>query len=121
MRNTGLGTIATAALLVSGGFAQAQERHRCLEYSHVEAIHQLSDHQIILEVEGGASLYLVTTQARCMRGSTSEDIRIEGSGSGTCMRLTDTVQYGRRSCAIEDVELIESQARLEEVLAEGAN
>ncbi len=120
LRIAGLGTFA-AALALSGGVAQSQDRHQCLEYSHVETIHQLSENQIILEVEGGTALYLVTTQPRCMRGDELEDIRIEASGNGTCMRMTDTVQYGRRSCAIQDVELIESNARLQEVLAEGAD
>ena len=116
MRIAGLGTFSIAlALGVSA--ASAQDRHRCLEYSHVDAIHQLSEEHIILEVEGGTSLYLVTTQSRCMEGSTIEDIRIEASGNGTCMRMTDTVQYGRRSCSINNVELIESEARLQEVLA----
>ena len=106
------------ALATTAAAAQETERYECLRYDHVDNIHQLDESHMILEVLGGSTLYLITVEERCMRGDIRRDIMIDMGGNDGCIRTTDTVRYGRRSCGIEDFDLIETQEQLTEVLLE---
>ncbi len=109
-------TLATSAL-ATGAFAQDDARYACLEFGQVEAIHQLNLSQMLLEVEGGTSIYLLTVDDRCFSGGRNNTLSIQGSGEDACIRTTDTVHYGRRECGIQSFQLIETQDQLDQVLA----
>jgi hypothetical protein len=110
-----------ACFILAAGAANAQddvERHRCLEYDQVEAIHRLGEQDMVLEVDGGTTLYHIMTEPRCFAGDPDNDITIEGNGEDNCMRTTDRVHFGRRECGIESFEIIETQDQLDALLAE---
>jgi hypothetical protein len=120
--------VRRAAILALGmmttGAALAQEetdRYQCLEYSQVEAIHRLGESDIVLEVNGGTTLYHLSLDQRCFRGDPDNDITIEGRGDDGCMRTTDLVHFGRRECGIQSFELIESQEQLDALLSQEFN
>ena len=106
------------AFLATGALAQdGEDRYPCLRYDQVEAIHQMGESHIILEVEGGTTLYLLTLEDRCLSRMGQANISLEASRNDGCVRTTDRVQVGRRECYIEDFALIETQSQLDEVLA----
>lgn len=92
------------------------ERNQCLRYDQVDAIHQLGEDDIVLEVDGGTTLYHIAVESRCFRGDHDNDLTIEGNGDDNCMRTTDRVRFGRRECSIVGVELIETQEQLDALL-----
>ena len=110
-----------AGILMLGGTALAEdnvERNSCLRYDQIDALHQLDTSHIILEVDGGQTLYLIEVEDRCFTNSMRDTITIEESGRNGCMRTTDRVSHGRRRCRIEDFTLIETEAQMREALAE---
>jgi len=113
----GLGTLGLACTLSGFAFADDVDRNACLRYDQLENIHQLDSETIMLEVDGGETLYMLTVESRCFGNSVDENIMIEQNGHDGCMRTTDRVSYGRRQCRIESVELIESREALREALA----
>jgi len=105
----------------AAGAANAQDeepRNHCLEYSQVEAIHQLGESDIVLEVDGGTTLYHIMVEHQCLRGDPESDLTIVGDGEDTCMRTTDKVHFGRRECSITGFEIIETQDQLDALLAQ---
>jgi hypothetical protein len=108
-----LGMLTAGAALAQDGV----QRNACLQYDQVEAIHRLGEHDIVLEVDGGTTLYHLSVERQCFRGDHDNDITIESRSSDGCMRTTDRVHFGRRQCSIEDFELIETQQQLDALLA----
>lgn len=106
-----LGLLCTTTALAQDDSVQ------CLQYDQVDAIHQLGENDIVLEVDGGATLYHIAVEPRCFRGDRNNDLTIEGNGEDNCMRTTDRVHFGRRVCGITGVELIETQEQLDVLLA----
>lgn len=104
--------------LLSTTTALAQDDSQCLQYDQVDAIHQLGEEDIVLEVDGGLTLYHIAVEPRCFRGDHNNDLTIEGNGEDNCMRTTDRVRFGRRECGILSVELIETQEQLDALLAQ---
>jgi|GEM_PF-1634985 len=111
-----LGALAVGMIGATGAAAQEETRNDCLEFDQVEAIHRLGESDMLLEVDGGLTLYHITVEARCFHGDANTDITITGSGRDSCMRTTDRVHYGRRECGIEGFELIETQDQLDALL-----
>jgi len=111
-----LGALAVGMIGATGAAAQEEARNECLQFSQVEAIHRLGESDMLLEVDGGLTLYHITVEPRCFRGDADNDITIEGQGQDSCMRTTDRVHYGRRNCGIEGFELIETQDQLDALL-----
>lgn len=109
-----LGLLSTTAALAQDD----GERNQCLRYDQVDAIHQLGEDDIVLEVDGGATLYHISVEPRCFRGDHDNDLTIEGNGEDNCMRTTDRVHFGRRECGIVGVELIETQEQLDALLVQ---
>lgn len=104
--------------LLSTTTALAQDDSQCLQYDQVDAIHQLGEDDIVLEVDGGLTLYHIAVEPRCFRGDHNNDLTIEGNGEDNCMRTTDRVRFGRRECSIISVEMIETQEQLNALLAQ---
>jgi len=116
-----LGVSAIFAISAATASADEAERNQCLEYDQVGAIHQLSENEMVLEVDGGTTLYHITVDDRCFIGYDLHQIQIVGSGEDTCMRTTDRVTYGQRECGIQDVQLIETEGQLDALLIDTSN
>jgi len=111
--------LALGLIITTAAAAQDDdERSNCLQYDQVDAIHQLGEDDIVLEVDGGMTLYHISVEERCFDGDHNNDLRIVGNGEDNCMRTTDRVHFGRRECGITGVELIETQDQLDALLAQ---
>lgn len=112
--------LAVAALLWASGAAAQQSEVNCLDYGQVEAVHQMGERDIVLEVDGGLTLYHLIVEEGCFADEEYDaDLRIVGSGADTCMRTTDRVHFGRKQCSIEGFEIIETEEQLEQLLTAG--
>lgn len=115
------GSVLVPVMLAASGmsvaFAQDEERNTCLSFGQVEAVHQLGVSDMLLEVDGGTTLYHISVEDRCFDSDAAGNIRIEGSGEDSCMRTTDKVHFGRRVCDITGFSLIETQDQLDALLS----
>lgn len=111
---------AVAALVMgtfSGALAQDVERHECLRHNQIDDMIQLDEDKLVLLVDGGTTVYMLDLTAGCFAGSPQSNLALTSEYDDGCVRTTDIVTYGRRSCQIRDFTLIETQEQLDEVLA----